>query len=148
MVLGLHNTNRSVLTSTPSKLCEKGTDDSTKDARQSDNLDADTEVVENGGETYTLTDCVDLLKRWMKVSVSLVFSEWRDKDLSFTLCTLSSKDKKKKLLSMKENGRVMDTIVHNKRYGSNNLISRTKDFLFVSCIWCQLENIVRLSYHM
>ena len=28
-------------------------------------------------------------------------------------------------------GPVIDTIVHNKRYGSNELIARTKDFVFV-----------------
>ena len=63
--------------------------------------------------------------------VHTIMTDWIDKDVTFSLCTIKPSDRDKIIQSMKENGPNIDTIVHDKRLGANDLIARTKDFIFV-----------------
>ena len=63
--------------------------------------------------------------------VSEIMQDWIDKDVTFALYCLKPNDKKKVVQSMRDNGPFVDTIIHDKRFGVNNLVSRTKDFIFV-----------------
>ena len=63
--------------------------------------------------------------------VDEIMSNWMDKDVTFSLCSLKRQDQEAIIQSMQDHGPVIDTIVHDKRLGSNDLITRTKDFFFV-----------------
>ena len=64
-------------------------------------------------------------------TVEKIMADWLDKDVTFTLCSLKRENQEEIIQSMIDNGPVVDTIVHDKRLGANDLITRTKDFVFV-----------------
>ena len=63
--------------------------------------------------------------------VDEILEQWNDRNVSRCLCALGPEEKDKIINSMRLNGPVLDTIVHDKRYQCNDLIARTKDIVFV-----------------
>ena len=60
-----------------------------------------------------------------------VSDRWDEEEIRNCFSYLSSDDKQGILDSMKETGPFIDTIVHDRRYQTNELVARTKDLVLV-----------------
>ena len=60
-----------------------------------------------------------------------VCDRWDEEEIANCFSYLSSDDRQGILYSMKETGPFIDTIVHDRRYQTNELVARTKDLVLV-----------------
>ena len=64
-------------------------------------------------------------------TLKYISDRWNEEEVTNCFSYLSSKDRQNVLDSMKETGSLIHTIVHDRRYQTNELVARTKDVVFV-----------------